>query len=79
MVQPSASSLSPSPRTQSLINQAMAAICTQVRGLAELLAFFVAGAVAIWALFFRLGAGARVRSEAGSPITERLAPFPTDD
>ena len=79
MGQVSASSSSPAPRAPSLIAQAMAAILTQVRGLAELLAFFVAGAAALWALFPGLLAGARARREAGTHLGERLPPFPVDD
>ena len=79
MAQVSASSSSPAPRTPSLIAQAMAATRTQVRGLAELLAFFVAGAAALWAEFSGLLAGARARREVGTHLGERLAAFPIDD
>ena len=67
MAQVSASSSSPASRTPSLIAQAIAAIRTQVRGLAELLAFFVAGAAALSALFSDLLAGARPKRGRDSP------------
>ena len=79
MVQLSASSLSPAPHARSLIGQAIAAIRTQVRGLAELLAFFVAGAAALRAFLSGLLTGARARKDAGTHLGERLALFPTDD
>ena len=79
MVQLSASSLSPGPHARSLIGQAIAAIRTQVRGIAELLAFFVAGAAALWALLSGLLTQARARNDAGPHLNERLSPFPVDD
>lgn len=79
MAQVSASSSSAAPRTRGLIAWAMAAIRTQVRGLSELLAFFVASAGALWALLSGLRVGARARRDAGPHLGERLAPFPIDD
>ena len=79
MAQISASSLPPTSRAPSLIGRAMAAIRTQARGLAELLAFFVAGAAALWALLTSLLTNARARKAAGSHLNKRLAPFPVDD
>lgn len=79
MVQVSASSLSLASRARRLIAQTMAAIRTQVRGLAELLAFFVAGAAALRAFLSGLLTGARARKDAGTHLGERLALFPTDD
>lgn len=79
MAQVSASSLSPASRVPSLIGRAMAAIRTQLRGLAELLAFFVAGAAALWALLASLLTNARARRAAGPHLNERMAPFPVDD
>lgn len=79
MAQVSASRSSSAPGAPGMITQAMAATRTQVRGLAELLAFLVAGVAALWALLSGLLTGARARREAGTHLGERLAPFPVDD
>lgn len=79
MTQVPASRSPPAPRTPSLIAQTMAVIRTQIRGLAEVLSFLVAGAAALWALLSGLLASARAQREVGAHLGKRLAPFPVDD